>query len=211
LPFQSTKERNVMKSTSVLIGAVIAAASAATIAATAAEPVAIKIATAKVTITGTTNVHGYTASTSTVRVITAQAGPFDGDLMQLVQKPALLETFEIAIPAASLKSPKDGIDKNMHKALKADKFADITFRMKSLENRGTSVRALGTLTIAGVSKDIVLDLSTQRSGSNLSVIGEIPLLMTDYGITPPKAMLGMMKTDPKIVIRLELVLAPAVS
>ena len=199
-----------MKSTSVLMGAAIAAASAVTMAAATESP-AIKIASAKVTITGTTNVHGYTASTSTVRIISANAGAFEGGLMQLVQKPALLETFEIAILAASLKSPKDGIDKNMHKALKADKFAEITFRMKSLENRGTGVRALGTLTIAGVSKDIVLDLATERSGSNLSVIGEIPLLMTDYGVTPPKAMLGMMKTDPKIVIRLELVLAPTVS
>jgi polyisoprenoid-binding protein YceI len=199
-----------MKSTSVLVGAVLAAASAVTMAA-ATQPSAIKIATATVTITGTTNVHGYTASTSTVRVVSAKTGAFDGDLMQLVEKPALLEAFEIAIPAASLKSPKDGIDKNMHKALKVDKFADITFRMTSIEKRGTGVRALGILTVAGVSKEIVLDLAAKRAGSNLSVIGEIPLLMTDYGITPPKAMLGMMKTDPKIVIRLELVLAPAVS
>ena len=198
-----------MKSASVLIGTFIAAASAVTLVATESAP--LKIASGTVTITGTTNVHGYTASTSTVRVLSAKTGNFNGDLMQLVQKPALLEAFEIAIPAASLKSPKDGIDKNMHKALKTDKFADITFRMKSLEARGTGVRALGTLTIAGVSKEVVLDLAAKRSGSNLSVVGEIPLLMTDYGVTPPKAMMGMMKTDPKIVIKLDLVLATTVS
>ena len=49
----------------------------------------LKFATSTVTITGTTNVHGYTASTSTVRVTTAKAGAFGGDLMQLVEKPAL--------------------------------------------------------------------------------------------------------------------------
>jgi hypothetical protein len=33
------------------------------------------------------------------------------------------------------------------------------------------------------------------------------MLMTDYGITPPKAMLGMLKTDPKITVTFEVVLA----
>ena len=31
--------------------------------------------------------------------------------------------------------------------------------------------------------------------------------MTDYGIAPPKAMLGMLKTDPKVTITFETVLA----
>jgi polyisoprenoid-binding protein YceI len=201
-----------MRSAHVLFGA---AAAAAAIAAASVAPVAqagnaapLAFASAKVTITGTTNVHGYTASTSTVRVTRAGlASAFTGDLWALVQTPSMLQAFDIAIPAASLKSPKDGIDKNMHKALRVTEFADITFRIQSAEARGDgAVRAHGTLTIAGVEKAIVLDLAAQRAGSNLSVAGEIPLLMTDYGIKPPKAMMGMMRTDPKITVRLELVL-----
>ena len=30
--------------------------------------------------------------------------------------------------------------------------------------------------------------------------------MTDFGITPPKAMLGMLKTDPKVTVTFETVL-----
>ena len=198
-----------MRSVFVFLGAALAA-TAVTVAA-AEQAVPLKIAAAKVTITGTTNVHGYTASSTTVRLTSVKTGAFDGDLWTLTQKPALVEAFAIAIPSASLKSPKDGIDKNMHKALKADKFADITFTMKSMTKNGAGLRALGTLTIAGVSKEITLDLAVQRAGSNLSVVGELPLLMTDYGVTPPKAMMGMMRTDPKVVIRLELTLAAATS
>lgn len=198
-----------MRSITVVIGAAIAAVSAITV--TAADTTSVKVASAKVTITGTTNVHGYTAATSTVKLTSVKLGAFDGDLFALVQKPSLVESFEIAIPAASLKSPKDGIDKNMHKALKVDKFADITYRVKSMEKTAAGVRAIGSLTIAGVTKDVTLDLTAQRTGSNLSVAGEIPLLMTDYGVTPPKAMMGMMRTDPKITIRIELVLAASVS
>lgn len=193
-----------MKLASILTGVAVAAVSVATLGA---QTGTLKIASAKVTITGTTNVHGYTAETSTVRLTSVKTGAFDGDLMNLAASPALLEAFEIAIPAASLKSTKDGIDKNMHKALKTDKFADISFRMKSMQKTTAGVRALGTLTIAGVSKEIALDLTARRAGSNLLVAGQIPLLMTDYGVTPPKAMMGMMKTDPKITIALEIVLA----
>ena len=204
-----------MRSAHVFLGLAVAATLAAFSLRVDAQAGAgpIGVASAKVTITGTTNVHGYTASTATVRVSAVKTGAFDGDLWKLVERPALVEAFAITIPSASLHSTKDGIDKNMHKALKATEFKDITFRISSLEARGGdgALRALGVLTIAGVSKDITLDLTAQRAGSNLSISGEIPLLMTDYGITPPKAMMGMMRTDPKIAIRVELVLAPSAS
>jgi hypothetical protein len=39
------------------------------------------------------------------------------------------------------------------------------------------------------------------------VTGQVVLLMTDYGIKPPTAMLGMLKTDPKVTITFETVLS----
>ena len=179
----------------------------------AQSSVPLGVASSTVTVTGTTNVHGYTASTTAVRVKSTKTGAFAGGLWSLVQTPALVEAFAVTIPAASLHSTKDGIDKNMHKALKVSEFKEITFRVTSLESRGVAgaLRAIGSLTIAGVSKDVTLDLTVKLAGANLSVSGELPLLMTDYGITPPKAMMGMMRTDPKIAIRIELVLTPSAS
>ena len=37
-------------------------------------------------------------------------------------------------------------------------------------------------------------------------MSEVPLLMTDFAIEPPKAMLGMLKTDPKVTVTFEIVL-----
>jgi hypothetical protein len=34
----------------------------------------------------------------------------------------------------------------------------------------------------------------------------VSLLMTDFGITPPVALLGMLKTDPKVTVSFETVL-----
>jgi len=55
-------------------------------------------------------------------------------------KPGAVEAFEIAIPAATLTSPRDGLDKNMHEALKVKDHPDIVFRLLRLEP-GSGARA----------------------------------------------------------------------
>jgi hypothetical protein len=181
----------------------------AALAQTLASP-GLTFGTARVSITGSSNVHEYTASTTTVRVTRAVLGTrTDGGLWDDVRQPGGLEAFEIAIPAATLTSPKDGIDKNMHKALKVAQHPDITFRLVRFEATDTpgTVRAVGVLRIAGVERDITLDLTTQATKGGLQVQGQVDLLMTDYGITPPKAMLGMLRTEPKVTVHIEAVLA----
>ena len=62
------------------------------------------------------------------------------------------------------------------------------------------------LTVAGVEKPVTLNLQVRRTAAALAVTGTTDLLMTDYGVTPPKAMMGMLKTNPKVQIKIELVL-----
>ena len=176
----------------------------------AASAVPLTVVAARVSIDGTSNIHAYTASTKSVRVsaIDVVATP-EGDLLDFVLKPGALKGFDVVVPAASLSSPKDGLDKNMHKALKVEQHADITFRLRSLVAEAGSYKAIGRLTIAGVEKETTLTLQVQRKGATLSITGATELLMTDYGIQPPKAMMGMLKTDPKVRIRIELDLAAA--
>ena len=186
------------------VGLSLAAATGA-VTAYAALTGPLTLASGSVSIAGTSNVHAYTASTAAVRVTRVQlaavaAGPAFWDE---VVKPGGVEAFEIVIAAASLASPKGDLDKNMHKALKVTAHPDITFRLRRLEPRPGApgaLRGLGVLQIAGVEKEIALDLTTKRTEGGLQVHGTLDLLMTDYGITPPKAMLGMLKTDPKVTI-----------
>lgn len=173
----------------------------------------LAIDSARVTISGTSNVHEYTASTTKLRLIGASVGSTGSGpgFWELVTKPGGLEGFEVAIPAATLTSPKEGLDKNMHKALKVTEHPDITFRLLRIEAGAApgALQALGALKIAGVSREVTLPIKTALKGGALTVTGELPLLMTDYGITPPKAMLGMLKTDPKVVISFEVALSEA--
>jgi hypothetical protein len=61
------------------------------------------------------------------------SGVLGANVWEAILKPGALEAFEISIPAATLSSPKEGLDKNMHKALKATEHPDITFRLSRLE------------------------------------------------------------------------------
>lgn len=200
----------VQTTLSVTIGAALLL----TASSFARERGALAVDTAKVTIDGNSNVHAWTASTTTVRVTRVQladsvAGATFWDAIAL---PGGLAAFEIAIPAATLKSPKDGLDKNMHKALNVKDHPDITFRLVRVERANPpakapgALRAVGVLKIAGVEKEVALDLTLEKRDASLAVKGAVQLLMTDFGITPPKAMMGMLKTDPKVTVSFETVL-----
>lgn len=173
--------------------------------------VPLAVESARVTIAGTSNIHDYAASTTRVRVTRAQLGPSvaGANFWENALKPGGVDAFEIAIAAATLTSPREGLDKNMHKALKVQQHADITFRLVRVEPAAGPdgvARAVGVLQIAGVEHEVALDITTKRIGSTLTVQGRVDLLMTDYGITPPKGMLGMLKTDPKVTVTFETVL-----
>jgi len=193
----------------LILAALFAAAATLTASARESAPAPVAIQKGRITIAGSSNVHEWSAETTTVRVTHARLGapvPASSFGDQIVQ-PGVLGEFEIAVPAASLKSGKDGLDKNMYKALKVNEHADITFRLTRLEPSADGVfKATGVLRIAGVEREVQLDLRAQPSGSTVTVSGAVDLLMTDFGIKPPTAMLGMLKTDPKVTVSFETVL-----
>jgi polyisoprenoid-binding protein YceI len=192
-------------------GALFLAAAAASLSVgLTAQTAPLAMDTARVTLAGTSNIHSYSAWTDTVRVTGVKlAATVTADtLWDDVVRPGALERFEVAIPAATLTSRDAGLDKNMYKALKVEEYRDITFRLKAVErNPAGGLMAIGMLQIAGVEREVVLALTTAGRDASLVVTGRVALLMTDYGITPPTAMLGMLKTDPKVIVTFETVLS----
>ena len=94
----------------------------------------------------------------------------------------------------------------MYKALKTKEHPLITFSLVRMEGEPGALKAVGRLQIAGVEREITLPLKTTRKGEALSVSGEIDVLMTDHGIAPPKAMMGMVKADPKITVTFDVLI-----
>jgi hypothetical protein len=172
-------------------------------------PGALGLEKIRVSIAGTSNVHEYTASTTSARLVELRLAAGVAPTLQALVAPGAIEAFEIAIPAATLSSEKDGLDKNMHKALKVTEHKDITFRLGRLEAAQApgTYRATGVLKIVGIERTATFEIKVEQKGTALVVRGDVPLLMTDFGIAPPKAMLGMLKTDPKVTVTFETVLS----
>lgn len=193
------------------LGSALALTMYVAVGAIAGTQTPLAIGSARISVSGTSNIHPYTATTAAVNVTRAQlngvlAGP---DFWANVLKPGAVEAFEVAIPAATLTSPREGLDKNMHKALLVSEHQNITFRLLRLEPRPgapAALRGIGVLKVAGVEREVALDIKTERKDSSLSVHGQVQLLMTDFGIKPPTALLGMLKTDPKVTVTFETVL-----
>ena len=74
-------------------------------------PVAID--SARVSLAGTSNIHSYTASTTAVHVTRAQLANGAGSAnWEAMLKPGALEAFDVATAAATLTSPREGLDAN---------------------------------------------------------------------------------------------------
>ena len=126
-----------------------------------------------------------------------------------------LDGLTISIPAESMKSGKDAMDKNAYKALKTSDNKTITFQMSRLIGIEKSASAYvitceGKLTIAGTSKLIQLKATCQLNGNgSIQCKGEKVFNMTEYKVEPPSFMFGSVKTGEEVKILFDVVLTKA--
>ncbi|WP_157604589.1 YceI family protein [Solitalea canadensis] len=126
-----------------------------------------------------------------------------------------IKAMQMQMVVKSMKSLKEdgkyydsGMDKNVYKSLNADKYPQIVFNLKKVNSISTTgdVNAIAQVTIAGVAKDIVVTGNAKVLGNGaVKITGKKEMKMTDFSITPPKAMLGAIKTGDDISIEFDVV------
>lgn len=110
----------------------------------------------------------------------------------------------VTLKTESIKSGTSKMDEIAYETLKAGKFPNIVFTLTSFRNldnkRGL---AAGTLTIAGTTKPVTFNVETSAKTGLVQVTGEANIKFTDFGIKPPTALLGTVKTgnDLKLIIK----------
>ncbi len=118
-----------------------------------------------------------------------------------------VEAATVTVPVKEFKCPNDEMTQHLLEAMKADKFAEIVYRLDQYEVRGGQTQATGTLTITGVTQPISLAVALKAADKAVQIEGNTRLDMTKFGVDPPVVMLGLLKVGPQIRIEFKGLLA----
>lgn len=155
-------------------------------------------------VTGTSTIRGWTCTAKGVVAVTAGSAasqPVPGF-------PAGVQSATVTVPVKSFVCPNEEMTEHLLEAMKADKFAEIVYRLEKYEVVGTQTQAIGTMTITGVSQPLTFPVALKASPQGVQVVGNTRLDMTKFGVDPPVVMLGMLKVGPQIRIEFKGLVVP---
>lgn len=188
-----------------------------------AVPAAVTLgAGSTVWLEGTSNLHEFSSRTGVLELAVTR-DPSAADATDLKSLAALVQSagvrgLDLDVPVLTLKSGKQGLDKNLYKALKTEANPRIHFHLEHyiVTPRGAAsdtlaVSADGQLRIAGAERPVTLTANLVRSDHGMWLEGSTVLKMTQYGVRPPTMMLGALRVNDPVTVRYRLLLAPAKS
>ncbi len=165
-------------------------------------------------IEGDSTLHKWSSTATVVAMTFTLADGAPQPLSEAI-KASKVKGLEVRIAVAGLKSGESGLDKNMRKAMSADQFPEVVYKLGHYEmTKGGSegvlnAKAAGELTIAGRTKPVTIDVEFRLGQDAAALKGSYTLEMSDYGIKPPTLMLGAIKVRDPVTIRFDLLLKPA--
>ena len=149
-------------------------------------------------IDGTSSVHDWTCEVQDFDGYVEATTGLDGEI-SITNAAA-----RVAVEQIECKNGK--MNGKTRKALKADEFPMISFELTSLTRSEVEdvYSAAGTLKVAGVERSVEMGVNISTDGdSRLRIAGEVPLLMSDFDVKPPSAMLGVLKTGDAVTVRFD--------
>lgn len=115
-------------------------------------------------------------------------------------KISAITSLTVEMPAESIKSGKKAMDKKAYEAMKTDKHKTVKFSLRSASKSGDTWTLTGTFNIAGTAKQVNLKAKETASGGVYGLSGSYSFKLSEYGITPPTAMMGTIKTGDDVKI-----------
>jgi len=156
---------------------------------------------------GSSNVRDWRCDATTVDA----SVDIDDAMHPAMSTAARIRRVQVRVPTHALTCGRSQMDHIMYKALHVDDAPEcrqIVGRFEVVSEvagqRPTLVMQ-GTLRIAGRERVVRMpvELEEQADGS-VRAKGALPILMTDYGISPPTALFGVLRTENRIVVKFDL-------
>jgi hypothetical protein len=166
--------------------------------------------TSRLTLKGKSTMHDYSSRATRLKLAVelSDALPAGDSNIGRLAAPGAVKSIVLTIPVDGLKSEKEGLDRNMYKALKASANPDIVFRLRSATAGAApgEFRVEGELEAAGRIQPIDVTVRASECPEGIVLEGSKALLMSSFGIKPPSMFLGALKTKDEVVIEWRLVL-----
>jgi len=159
-----------------------------------------KLKTHKITIHGTSSMHDWEESATKVE----WSGKIKVNGTNIHDVVGVI----VKIPVTSIKSTKGKtMDNKTYEAFKSDKNPDITYKLSGGSIKPGILASVGTLTMAGVSKKISMNINYKvLPNGDIHLTGSHTINMLDYGMEPPKAVMGTIKVGETVTVKLDLTL-----
>jgi polyisoprenoid-binding protein YceI len=150
-------------------------------------------------IVGSSSLHDWTVNAGEVNNLPLE--------MTLNDKTIDLKAVEISIPIATLDGGRGAtMNGKIQKALLATEHPNVIFKLDGAQvvNIADTTSIAGKLIIAGQTVSVDLDLAISSDGEQITLSGNEPMKMTDFGIEPPSALFGQIQTKDDISVAFEL-------
>jgi polyisoprenoid-binding protein YceI len=154
-----------------------------------------------VKVEGTSSLHDWDVTVKNFRC----------DMWVVSGNPAItIEKVNFTGIASTISSHNSIMDNKTHNALKVDKYPEIRFSMTKplkivIHGDLFNGTASGELFIAGKTRTISLPFSGRAISENtISISGATKIDMTEFGIDPPTAVLGALKTGKDVTVMFEI-------
>ena len=159
----------------------------------------------KVTVFGTSTLHDWE--------MVAETMSGTANLTKDEKQVKSLSSLTFNVTAESLKSGKSGMDKNAYNALKTGEHKTISYQLSNVESikpsidgKGYIIRSNGKLSVAGKTNEESFKVySLVLPDGTVQFKGEVSFPMSKYGIEPPTAVMGTIKTGDDIKIKFSVV------
>lgn len=166
--------------------------------------ISLKLDNHSMLIDGTANVRDWD---SEVKKIDAEVVLKEFDLSDLSSLTAEhFKTLKLNMPVSDIESDSRRLTRNLQDYLKGDDHPYIKFNLKSIENveaednNSAVVTAIGVINAAGVDHEVTMTVNASVNSGTVTFSGTQDLLMTDFGIDPPTAVMGTVRARDEIQI-----------
>jgi len=158
----------------------------------------VVLAESKLTVFGTSNLHDWEI----------EAKAMSGKSSMAIEAGNLkaIKSLDFAVEVEQLKSGKSGMDNNTFKALNSKTYKTINYKLVSVTKiteisaGNFTVETQGDLTISGVTKRINQTFTVKIIGKKAVFSGKTKIDMTVYGVKPPTALMGTIKTGKDVTV-----------